>query len=72
LAEARAVAVTLAGKAPIAVRYILDAVLAGADLPLARAEAHEAALFGAIAGTADAKEGTQAFLAKRPAAWTGR
>jgi len=72
LAEARAVATALAGKAPVAVRYILDAVQSGADIPLARAESHEAALFGAIAGTADAKEGTAAFLAKRPATWTGR
>lgn len=72
LAEARALGATLAGKAPVAVRYILDVVRAGADLPLARAEAHEAALFGAIAGTADAKEGTHAFLAKRPPVWTGQ
>jgi len=72
LTEARALAASLASKAPMAVRYILDAVRTGADLPLERAEAHEAALFGAIAGTADAKEGTQAFLAKRPAVWTGR
>lgn len=72
LAEARALGATLAGKAPVAVRYILDVVLAGADLPLSRAEAHEAALFGAIAGTADAKEGTHAFLAKRPPVWTGQ
>lgn len=71
LAEAKALAATLADKAPIAARYILDAVLAGADIPLSRAEAHEAALFGAIAGTADAKEGTQAFLAKRSPVWTG-
>lgn len=72
LPEARSLAAQLAGKAPVAVRSILQAVREGADLPLARAQALEAALFGLAAATDDMKEGTSAFLAKRTPSWTGR
>jgi len=72
LATARALAATLAGKAPVATRYILEAVNDGADLPLAQAQALEATLFGVAFGTDDAREGTRAFLDKRKAEWTGR
>ena len=73
-AEARALAQTLAAKAPLAVRYILDAVVRGADMPLADAQHLESVTFGLAASTADMKEGTSAFLAKpkRPAVWKGQ
>lgn len=71
-AEALKLAATLAGKAPLAVRYILEAVQAGADMPLLEAQRVETSLFGLAASTDDMKEGTGAFLAKRPAAWKGR
>lgn len=73
-AEARTLAQTLAAKAPLAVRYILDAVLRGADMPLADAQYLESVTFGLAASTADMKEGTSAFLAKpkRPAVWKGQ
>jgi enoyl-CoA hydratase len=70
--EATALAAQLAAKAPVAMRYILQAVRDGADLPLDRAQAVEAALFGLAAATDDMKEGTRAFLEKRAAAWAGR
>ncbi len=60
------------GKAPVAVRYVLDAVNAGLDMPFAAAEDHEATLFGLCAATEDMKEGVAAFLEKRPAKFTGR
>jgi enoyl-CoA hydratase len=60
------------GKAPIAVRYVLDAVNAGLDMPFAAAEDHEATLFGLCASTEDMKEGVAAFLEKRPAKFAGR
>ena len=71
-AEALAYARELAGKAPIAVRLALDAVRAGLEQPLAEALAHEAALFGLVSATDDMREGTRAFLEKRPAQFTGR
>jgi enoyl-CoA hydratase len=70
--EALALAHTLAGKPPLAIRYILKAVTDGADLTLESAQALEASLFGLAAATADMKEGTAAFLAKRKASFTGR
>ncbi|MEO5820819.1 MAG: enoyl-CoA hydratase-related protein [Vicinamibacteraceae bacterium] len=71
-AESMAFARELAAKAPIAVRLALDAVRAGLEQPLAEALAHEAALFGLVAATDDMREGTRAFLEKRPATFTGR
>jgi enoyl-CoA hydratase len=59
-------------KAPVAVRYVLDAVNAGLEMPFAAAEDHEATLFGLCAATEDMKEGVAAFLEKRPARFAGR
>jgi len=70
--EALAVAGVLAAKAPVAVKYILDAVRRGVELPLQPGLALEAALFGLVAGTDDMKEGTAAFLEKRKPEFTGR
>lgn len=69
---ARKLAATLASKAPIATRYILEAVNHGLDMPLAQGQFLETSLFGAIASTDDTKEGTRAFLEKRKANWTGK
>jgi len=72
LAEAaRTLAAGLAEKAPVAVRYILDAVNRGSEMPFSEAQAHEAALFGLVFSTGDMREGTRAFLEKRPAAFSG-
>jgi enoyl-CoA hydratase len=71
-ARAKALAGTIAGMAPVAVRQCIAAVNAGYDLPLGEALAHEAALFGLCCGTADKAEGTRAFLEKRAARWVGR
>jgi enoyl-CoA hydratase len=72
LPAARELAQAIAAKAPLAVRYLLDAVASGLEMPLPAALAHEAALFGLAASTEDMREGTRAFLEKRPASFKGR
>jgi enoyl-CoA hydratase/carnithine racemase len=71
LDEARALAVQLAAQAPIASRFILDAVNHGLEVPFVEGQALEATLFGMIASTADMREGTRAFLEKRKARFKG-
>lgn len=71
LPEARKLGLTIAGKAPLAVAAIKQAINRGMDMSLADACAYEAALFGTIAASQDAKEGTSAFLEKRAAQWRG-
>jgi enoyl-CoA hydratase len=72
MAEARKMAAQLAKSAPIAMRYIINAVNKGVEIPFAEACQYEATLFGLVASTDDMKEGTAAFLEKRKAAFRGR
>ena len=72
MAEARKLAAQLAKSAPIAMRYIINAVNKGVEIPFAEACQYEATLFGLVASTDDMKEGTAAFLEKRKAAFRGR
>jgi enoyl-CoA hydratase len=72
LTEARKWAALLASKPPIAVRYILEAVHHGCEVPFANGEYIEASLFGLVASTDDMREGTRAFLEKRAAVWQGK
>jgi enoyl-CoA hydratase len=69
---ARALARQIAAKAPLAIAAIKQAIDRGLDMPLAAGCMYEAALFGAVAASEDAKEGTAAFLEKRQATWKGR
>ncbi len=72
MADAKRLACALAAKAPIALRYILEAVHGGLDMPFAQAQVFEATLFGLVASTDDMREGTKAFLEKRKPAFKGR
>jgi enoyl-CoA hydratase len=72
MTEAKKLAQALAAKAPIAVRYILDAVHQGLDVPLSQGQYLETSLFGTIASSEDMREGTTAFLDKRKATWQGK
>jgi enoyl-CoA hydratase len=72
LEAARALARQIASKAPLAVAAIKQAIDRGQDMALADACMYEAALFGSITQTEDAKEGTSAFLEKRTPAWKGQ
>jgi enoyl-CoA hydratase len=71
LDEARRIAGLIAAKAPLAVAATKRAIDEGIALPMFEALAIEALHFGTIVGTADFREGTQAFLEKRSAAFRG-
>jgi enoyl-CoA hydratase len=72
MARAAELATLIAGMPPLAVAAAIEAVDRGAGLPLDQAIALEATIFGRLCGTQDKREGTQAFLHKRAAVWTGR
>jgi len=72
LDEATALAAKLAAKAPTALRLCKEAIDQGAEADLERGLDIEARSFGLAFGTADAGEGTAAFLEKRAANFNGR
>ena len=72
LAEAMNLAREIAQLAPLALRACRQAVLRGADLPLAEGLQLEAELFSQLFATADAREGARAFLEKRRPDFRGR
>lgn len=69
---ARAFALELAGKAPVAMKVAKSLIEKGADIDLQSALALEREGFGVVASSEDLQEGVSAFLAKRKAAWKGR
>jgi enoyl-CoA hydratase/carnithine racemase len=69
--RAEAVLRQIFSNAPIAVKYSLEAVNKGLETSQAEGLSLEASFFGLCAGTEDKKEGTQAFLQKRPAKFQG-
>ena len=70
--EALKTAATIAGMAPLAAIAVTEMVDAAFETTLAQGVVFERRLFHALFGTADQKEGMAAFVAKRPAAWTGK
>jgi enoyl-CoA hydratase len=72
MTEARKLAAALAAQPPVAVRYIINAINKGMEMPFAEAQVFEATLFGLIAATDDMREGTSAFLDKRKPEFQGR
>ena len=72
MTEAKKLASVLAAKAPVAIRYILEAVDKGLEMPFQQAQVFEATLFGLVASTEDMREGTKAFLEKRKADFRGK
>ncbi len=70
--EVEALAQTIAGKAPIALRYIKEAVNKGLDLTLEQGLRLEADLYFLLHTAADRTEGIKAFLQKRPPDFKGR
>lgn len=68
---ARAMLKQMLANGPLALAECIAAVNEGSDLKLSAALALEAEKFGALAKTADMKEGTSAFLEKRPPKFSG-
>ena len=72
LSNAMELARTLAGKAPVALRYAKEAVVKGLELPLADGLRLEGDLSTLLRTTDDRLEGARAFLEKRRPRWQGR
>ena len=72
MTAAKQLASALAKQAPIAMRYIINAINKGLEMPFAEGCVFEATLFGLVASTDDMREGTRAFLEKRKAEFKGR
>jgi enoyl-CoA hydratase len=72
LPAAEAMAKRIAANAPIAVRLTMEAIERGAEMPQEEALRLEATLFGLSCSTADMREGTTAFLQKRPPQFQGK
>jgi enoyl-CoA hydratase len=68
----RELASTLAGRSPIALKLIKDAVRAAAEMPLSAGLAFERELFVTAFASEDRIEGVAAFLEKRTPAFQGR
>ncbi|MGO8788828.1 MAG: enoyl-CoA hydratase/isomerase family protein [Terriglobia bacterium] len=71
LAAAEKLARKIIANAPLAIRFALEAVNHGMEMSAAEGQFLEATLFWLCCTTADMKEGTRAFLEKRPAKFTG-
>lgn len=71
-AETMKLATQLAGAAPLALRGILDCILAGGECTIGEGLEYEATQFGLVFASEDMREGTRAFLEKRQPAFQGR
>jgi enoyl-CoA hydratase len=58
--------------APLALRYIKEAIYKGSEMILEQGLRYESDLQSMVMQTEDAKEGPKAFVEKRPPAWKGR
>src|ERR1700716_4221991 len=72
LPAAEAMAKKIIANAPLAVKYTMEAIERGVEMPQEEGQFLEAALFGISAATEDMREGTRAFLEKRPAQFHGK
>jgi len=72
LPAAEALAKKIIANAPIAVKYTMEAIERGVEMPQEEGLFLEATLFGLSCATEDMREGTKAFLEKRKADFKGR
>lgn len=71
-ARVQALAAQLAQAAPLALRGILDAIHIGGECAIGEGLEYESAQFGLMFATEDMREGTAAFLARRPPVFQNR
>ncbi len=69
---AEAVAKKIIANAPLAVKFAMEAIEHGMEMPQEEGLFLEATLFGLCCATEDMREGTRAFLEKRAAQFKGR
>lgn len=69
---AETMAKKIIANAPLAVKFCMEAVERGSEMPLKEGLFLEATLFGVACATEDMREGTKAFLEKRPAQFKGK
>ena len=72
LPAAEAMAKKIIANAPLAVKYTMEAIERGVEMPQEEGLFLEATLFGLSCATEDMREGTKAFLEKRPAQFKGK
>ncbi len=72
ISRAEAILTQMAANAPLSVKYALQAVNNGLETSLSEGLLLEASLVAICTSTEDKKEGTSAFLEKRPAKFQGR
>jgi enoyl-CoA hydratase len=72
LPAAEALAKKIIANAPLSVKFTMEAIERGTQMPLAEGQYLETTLFGVLAATEDMREGTRAFLEKRPAQFRGK
>ncbi len=72
LPAAEALAKKIIANAPLSVKFTMEAIERGTEMPLEEGQYVESALFGLCAATEDMREGTRAFLEKRPAQFRGK
>jgi enoyl-CoA hydratase len=72
LPAAEAIAKKIIANAPLAVKYTMEAIERGVEMPQEEGLFLEATLFGLSCATEDMREGTKAFLEKRKADFKGK
>lgn len=72
LPAAEAIAKRIIANAPVAVKFTMEAIERGMEMPQEEGLFLEATLFGLACATEDMKEGTKAFLQKRAAQFKGK
>src|SRR5580698_10218232 len=72
LPAAEALAKKIIANAPLSVKFTMEAIERGSEMPLAEGQYLETTLFGVCAATEDMREGTRAFLEKRHAQFRGK
>src|SRR6202161_3260203 len=72
LPAAEAMAKKIIANAPLAVKYTIEAIERGVEVAQEEGLFLEATLFGLSCATEDMREGTKAFLEKRPAQFKGK